>query len=497
MRSSVVRRNVQSADGLFRALGARAGRISRRRPFYRRLVELVAQGIGDGRVVAGAQLPAERDLARALGVSRTTIVSAYRELESRGLVRGYVGRGTFVCARPEPGTAPFAWRGKISSAALQSAPTTVRDIVQAASDPRLVNFAAGQPALDQFPSEDLRRAVDGILMRDPLAALRFGPTEGQPRLRAAIAKRFGGSPREVLIVAGAQQGLDLLSRCLIDPGDAVIVDRPGYLGAIDSFRAAGARLVGWDVLRSDVDELEEQILRYKPKFVYLTPTHHNPTGLTMPLRIRREVLELAARYRLPIVEDDTYRELSLGNPPPPSLYALDSDHNIVIHLNSFSKALAPGLRLGWISAVPAIVEQLTLIKQRADPLTQNLMQLVVAELLENGSFDRHLTALRAEHRRRRDALVAALGPLVAAKQLQFATPEGGLYLWCRLPPNILAEDVLKHAREDGVVFVPGPPFYVDPGGAHELRLCYTAQPPARALVAARAIRQGITVARKP
>ena len=489
--------NVQSSNGLFRALGLTPGQLSRRRPIYRRLVELVAQAIGDGRVPAGAHLPAERDLAGALHVSRTTIVSAYRELEARGLVRGYVGRGTFVCATPEPGGAPFAWRGKISSAALQSTPTTVRDIVQAASDPALINFAAGQPALDQFPADEFRRTLDGILTRDPLAALRFGPTEGEPRLRAAIARRFGGSPAEVLIVGGAQQGLDLLARCLIDPGDTVILDRPGYLGAIDSFRAAGARLVGWDVHRSDVDELEEQILRYRPKFIYLTPTHHNPTGLTMPLRVRREVLELAARYRLPIIEDDTYRDLSLGGPPPPSLYALDADHNVVIHLNSFSKALAPGLRLGWISAVPAIVDQLTLIKQRADPLTQNLVQLVVAEFIENGSFDRHVAGLRVEHRRRRDALVTALGPLVSSKHLRFTIPEGGLYLWCRLPTTVLAETVLKHAREDRVVFVPGTPFYVDRGGAHEFRLCYTAQPAARASVAAHALERSIAAALKP
>lgn len=486
--------NIQSADGLFQALGTSPDRLSRQRPFYRRLVELVAQGIGDGRIPGGSQLPAERDLAGGLRVSRTTIVTAYRELEARGLVRGYVGRGTFVCARPEPGSAPFAWRGKIASAALQSTPPTVRDIVQAASDRRLINLAAGQPALDQFPIEEFRRVVDRILTRDPIAALGFGPTEGEPQLRAAIARRFGGSPAEVLVVAGAQQGLDLLARCLIDPGDTIIIDRPGYLGAIDSFRAAGARLVGWDVHKSDVDELEEQVLRYKPKFIYLTPTHHNPTGLTMPLRVRKGVLELAARYRLPIVEDDTYRDLSLGRQPPPSLYTLDADHSIVIHLNSFSKALAPGLRLGWINAVPAIIDQLTLIKQRADPLTQNLVQLAVAEFIESGSFDRHLAGLRIEHRKRRDAFLSALAPLSSSKRLQFAVPDGGLFLWCRLSAEVQAPDVLKHARARGVVFVAGAPFYVDPGGAHELRLCYTAEPVERAAVAARVLDESIAAA---
>ena len=156
------------------------------------------------------------------------------------------------------------------------------------------------------------------------------------------------------MIAGAQQGLDLLARCLIDPGDAVIIDRPGYLGAIQTFRSAGARLVGWDIARADTDELEELLLRYRPKLIYTNPTHQNPTGITLPIRARRELLELAARYRVPIVEDDTYRDLSLdGPPPPPSLFTLDEAHTVVIRINSFSKMLAPGLRLGWISAVRA------------------------------------------------------------------------------------------------------------------------------------------------
>src|SRR5581483_4667754 len=237
---------------------------------------------------------------------------------------------------------------------------------------------------------------------------RHGATEGLPAFRDALAARFGGDPEHILVIGGAQQGLDLLTRCLVDPGDAVIVDRPGYVGAIQTFRTAGARLLGWDVARADLDELEELLLRYRPKLIYTNPTHHNPTGVTMPIRTRRELLELAARYRVPIVEDDTYRELSLNAPPPPSLFKLDDSHRVVIRVNSFSKMLAPGLRLGWISAVKSIVDQLSLIKQQVDPHTQNLSQLVVCELLERGVFDRHVTTLKNEHRRRRDAMVQAL-----------------------------------------------------------------------------------------
>lgn len=481
----------QSVNGLFRALKVDPAGVPRARPFYRRLVDLVERGVARNELAAGFQLPPERDLARTLKVSRATVVAAYRELEARGLVRAYVGRGTFVCARPDPGSAPFAWRGKVSAFALQSDDTTVRDLVAHAADPGIMSFAAGTPALDNFPVEALRRAIDTILSRDPLTALKLGPTEGQFRFRAAIAERFGGAPKNILVLAGAQQGLDLLARCLIDPGDAVLVDRPGYLGAIGSFKAAGARLVGWDVLRADLDELEELMLRYRPKLMYVNPTHQNPTSVTLPIRARRELIELAERYRVPIIEDDTYRELTLSAPPPPSLYELDEMHSVVIHLNSFAKMLAPGLRLGWISAVPAIVEQLALLKQRVDPHTQNLSQLAVAELIETGAFDRHVNALRGEHRRRRDAMVKALRQLVPPGQLRFPVPEGGLYLWCRLPSDVRAKEVLREARRDRVVFVPGEAFYVDRGGANELRICYTSQPPERAGDAARALARGI------
>jgi DNA-binding transcriptional MocR family regulator len=480
MPKTAARQSDQSVNGLFRVLKTDPRALPRTRPLYRRLVTLIEGGIARGDLASGFQLPPERDLASALRISRATVVTAYRELEARGLVRGYVGRGTFVSAKPDTESAPFAWRGKIAAAALQSTDSTVRDLVRAAADPGLTSLAAGVPALDCFPTDAFRRAMDHALTKHADAAWRHGPTEGLPRFRAALAARFGGEPEHILVLAGAQQGLDLLARCLIDPGDAVVVDRPGYLGAIQTFRSAGARLVGWDITRADIDELEELLLRYRPKLIYTNPTHQNPTGLTLPIRLRREILELAARYRVPIVEDDTYRELSLSAPSPPSLFKLDEAHSVVIRINSFSKMLAPGLRLGWISAVRPIVDQLALIKQQCDPHTQNLSQLVVSELLEHGVFDRHLVTLTAEHRRRRDAMVQALRQHVPSGALRFAVPDGGMYLWCQLESHVRARAVQEHALRESVMIVTGEPFYVDQGGASQLRLCYTSQAPASA-----------------
>ena len=349
----------------------------------------------------------------------------------------------------------------------------MRDALRHASDARMLSLAAGEPAIDCFPTEAFQRAIDHVLTRDAQSAWRHGPTEGQPVLRKAIAERFRVPVESVLILAGAQQGLDLLARCLIDPGDAVIIDRPGYLGAIQSFHAAGAKLIGWDVLHGDIDELEDALVRYRPKLIYTNPTFQNPTGITMPIRTRRELLKLAERYRVPIVEDGTYRELSFGDAPPPSLHEIDTQ-NLVIHLNSFSKVLAPGLRLGWLSATPSIVDQIALIKQRLDPHTQNLVQFALTRLLADGSFDAHLKKLRAEHARRCAMMLAAMQKHIPAGSIRVVRPQGGLYLWCRLSGGReLARPARSRASRNGVAFLPGHAFYADPAGETELRLCFS------------------------
>jgi 2-aminoadipate transaminase len=446
------------------------------RPLYGHLVNLFESAIARGDLPSGSRLPPERELAQRLRISRTTVVSAYRELESRGLLRGYVGRGTYVCAAPEPAGTPFAWRGKIASAALRSSDSTLRDAIRHSSDARLLSLAAGEPAIDCFPTTAFQQAIDYALKKDAEAVWSHGPTEGQPALREAIADRFRVPAESVLVLAGAQQGLDLLARCLVDPGDAVIMDRPGYLGAIQSFRAAGAKLIGWDVARLEIDELEDLLVRYRPKLIYTNPTFQNPTGATMPIRTRRELLKLAERYRVPIVEDATYGELYFTEPPPPSLRDLDAQ-NLVIHLNSFSKVMAPGLRLGWLSAAPSIIDQIAIIKQRLDPHTQNLVQFAMARLIRQGAFDGHLKTIRAEHARRCSHMVTAVQRHVPAGALRFARPQGGLYLWCRLAAGISSRALLDRALAEGVAFIAGHAFYSDPAGESELRLCFSSVTP--------------------
>jgi 2-aminoadipate transaminase len=476
-------------------LGLDGGRLPRTRPVYRHIAQAIERGITAGSLALDFRLPAERELAQALKVSRTTVVNAYRDLETRGLVRGHVGRGTFVSAAPESSGAPFAWRGKVAAAAARSSDSAIRDLLRHASDPSVFSVAAGVPAIDAFPVDAYRRSMDRALKRSAQLAWGHGPTEGLPVLREAIAHRFGGQPHNVLALAGAQQGLDLLARCLIDPGDTVIVDRPGYLGALHTFSAAGARLVGWDVMRHDLDELEDLVERYRPKLIYTNPTFQNPTGWTMPLKLRRHLLSLATRLRVPIIEDDTYRELYLNAPPPPSLHSLDTQ-SVVIHLNTFSKVLAPGLRVGWLSAAPPIIEQLALLKQRSDPHMPNLNQLIVADMLADGTFDSHLVELRTEHRRRRDAMIGALERHGSAGKLQWAVPDGGLYLWCRLAGRQKASQVQAQALAESVAFVRGEHFYVDQAGERELRVCFSCVPTGKADDIARRLMRAVNATRR-
>lgn len=398
--------------------------------------------------------------------------------KDRGLLRSHVGRGTFVCAVPESNHAPFAWRGKISARIQRVANPALRYLIRRANDPKLISFAAGFPAVDLFPIKEFRRLTDHVLARDGTAIAGLAPAEGQPRLRATIAARFKVNPKQVMIVSGATEALSLIGRCLIDQGDSVIMDRPGYVGAIQIFRAAGADLQGWDIRNGDPGELEDLIIRYRPKFIHTNPTFQNPTGHTLAERERRDLLGLAARYRIPVVEDDPYRDGYFDGQPPKSLYQLDGG-SIVLYLSTFAKVLAPGLRLGWIIANDYMIDQLALMKERSNLFTEGVGQLVMAEFIRSGAYDRHLELVRKEHRTRCDAFFEAMHRHLRSQILMAPKPAGGLYSWGRLTGGSKSADLLEGAIAAGVAFATGEIFYPDESGSEHLRFCFANLPPER------------------
>ena len=277
-----------------------------------------------------------------------------------------------------------------------------------------------------------------------------------------------------MITVGAQEGIDLVARCLIETDDYVIIDATSYPGALQSFLSAGARLLPWHAGWS-VGQLEDLLLRYRPKLIFTMPTFHNPTGRVMTLKTRLALLSLANRYRVPIVEDDVYGRTYFGSHPmPDSLYSLDSNSQ-VISLSTFSKVLAPGLRIGWLTAPLYMVKQLALIKMRSNLFTDGLNQLVLADMIARGYLENHLERLRRHHYALCTAAMEAIAPSIAGGLLSCRTPAGGLYLWCRLLFPADVDHLIATLESRGVSVAPGAAFEPERGrAAQTFRLCFTA-----------------------
>jgi DNA-binding transcriptional MocR family regulator len=278
---------------------------------------------------------------------------------------------------------------------------------------------------------------------------------------------------QIVVLHGSQQGLDLVARVLLEPGDEVVVESPTYLGALQVFRGAGARLlpIALDGEGMRLDLLEQTLARHRPKFIYTLPTYQNPAGVTMPLARRHALLALAARYGVPIVEDDPYGALHYGDDPPPHLAALDR-HGLVIYLSTMSKLFLPGLRLGWLTAPPPVVEAVTLARQNSDVHPNSLTQHILHTFLTRGWLEEHVAALRPAYQSRRDAMLAALDRMAPAG-MTWSAPTGGYFIWCQLPGGMRAQTLAVEAAREGVTFVAGDAFSPNGAARDMIRLNFT------------------------
>lgn len=386
------------------------------------------------------------------------------------------------------------WEHRYAQRTQRMASSAIRELLKLTERPELISFAGGLPAPELFPIDEFLAATERV-MQAPSGpqALQYSATEGYAPLREMIARhtaRFGFrvTPENIFITSGSQQALDLLGRIFINPGDRVLVEAPTYLGALQAWNAYGAEYVP---VPSDedgliTDELEKQ-LRTGPKFIYVLPNFQNPTGVTLSLTRRHRLVELAERYGVPIVEDDPYGQLRFEGEPLPSLVRIDgqlADHcdvcytGNVIYLSTFSKILAPGLRVAWVVAPTEVIHKLVLAKQGADLQSATFNQMVTHEIARGGFLDRHIQTIRDVYRGRRDAMLTAMQEHFPIG-VRWTRPQGGLFLWGTLPDGINSRHVLDAAIEKKVAFVPGAPFYPLGGGENTMRLNFSNMPIAR------------------
>jgi len=439
-------------------------------PIFRQVVREIQGLIRSGSLPEGFRLPPERRLANALGVNRSTIFNAYRELKALGLVDAHVGRGTAVLKAPSPipDAIGVPWRQLFRESVARSHDPIIADLLALTERQDVISFSIGLPAPELLPLDTFGEYTAELIREVGAPLLLHCPTEGHTPLRETLAqwvaaRGIRARTSEVLVVSGSQQGLDLVARVFIDPGDVVVVEEPTYIGALQSFRVAGAKIIGipvdQDGMRTDV--LASILERERPKLIYTLPTYQNPSGAVMSVERRRHLLELASRWHVPILEDDPYSELRYEGEPVPSLKALD-DNDLVLYQSTFSKVLFPGLRIGYLVVPPVVLRQLALAKQGVDLHANTFSQHLLERFMRDGHFAAHIENSKTVYRRRRDRMAAALrrDPSI---DLDFDVPKGGFYIWCRLPEGVEQSALLANAAARGVVFLPG-------------RACYPTEP---------------------
>lgn len=360
-------------------------------------------------------------------------------------------------------------------------PSAVREILKVAEQPDVLSFAGGLPAPELFPVEAIAEAYAEALKDEGRAALQYSTTEGFGPLREWVCARMARrgmriSTDQVLITNGSQQGIDLIARILLDPGDVVAVENPSYLAALQTFAGCEATFMVADSDDDgmDIDSLERAIAERVPKLIYLVPEFHNPKGTTLSLERRRRLVRLAQQHRIPILEDNPYGELRFRGENQPPLGALD-DEGVVIGLGTFSKTLAPGMRLGWLVGPREVVRAATIAKQAADLHTGTLAQRAAARLLARFDYDGHLKMLRRTYGERCLAMLAALEKYLPPGT-RWTKPDGGLFVWAELPDGMSADEIFADALREKVAFVPGSAFFADTPKRQFLRLNYSNRP---------------------
>lgn len=360
--------------------------------------------------------------------------------------------------------------------------SAIRELLKLTEEPSIISFAGGLPAPELFPTGEMEKVCCKVLQDDGKAALQYSSTDGYLPLREKIAKRaeklgIKAEAKDILMTSGSQQGLEFTGKIFINEGDVVICESPSYLGALSAFKAYLPKFVEipMDEDGMIIEELEKALEAYpNAKFIYTIPDFQNPTGRTLSLERRKRLMELATKYEMPVIEDNPYGELRFEGEILPSLKCFDPK-GLVIHLGTFSKIFAPGLRLGWVLAAPEILQKYNLVKQGADLQCSTIAQREVNTFLEMYDLEAHIEKIKEVYRKRRDLMLETMRQEFP-ENVTFTHPEGGLFAWVTFPKEIDAAVLLKKALEEKVAFVPGEPFYPNGGNANHARLNYSNMP---------------------
>jgi len=361
--------------------------------------------------------------------------------------------------------------------------SAIREILKLLQKPGMISFAGGLPSPETFPVKDLEEIAIEVLREDGQNALQYGTTEGDPKLRKMLAERhkrqgLNVEAENIIITTGSQQALDLIARIFIDQDDHVLCELPSYLGGINAFQVFGARMKGIPLDNQGMipEELEKTIITLsdlgrKIKFIYIIPDFQNPAGITVPEKRRMEIIEIAEKYDLLIVEDSPYREIRFEGEPQKMMYSLDK-YGRVITLCTFSKIFAPGFRVGWVIGQPLILDKIVMAKQTADLCTSGFVQMILAKYLEKGLLEKNLPHTIALYRERRDHMIACFRKYMPFG-VKWAEPQGGLFLFVTLPLGLDAGNILRKAIENNVAFVDGATFFCNDSGHNTMRINFS------------------------
>ncbi|MBI4850743.1 MAG: PLP-dependent aminotransferase family protein [Acidobacteria bacterium] len=458
-------------------------------PLYLQIKNGIAEQILVGKLQPGDRLPATRELARRLGVNRSTVTNAYDELLADGLLSSHVGQGTFVTIQSlkveskkdlilEPlKWQKMVWDGLFAGEAEGRTISALLDLYQVSTIMDVISFSGSFPDESSFPIAEFKSSLNHALKEFGKSVLKYEQAAGLQALREHLAtdmrsRNIITTPENILITNGSQQAIDLLARSFISPGDRVVVENPTYPGATNSFASLGAKLTGIpiDSQGMQIDSLEQIIVQQHPKLIYLIPTFHNPTGYTLSLERRHQLMDLVRKYKIPVLEDAYGEDLRYEGREIPSLKALDVTEQ-VIYFGTFSKNLLPGIRIGWCVAPSAVFTRLVALKQIGDITTSPLLQAALWDFCRRRRYQAHLERVRVIYRRRRDFMVSKLQSYFPLGT-QWSEPQGGLFCWVKLPNKVDTTELLIEARQQGVVFSRGHLFHIDGSGQNTLRLSF-------------------------